>query len=208
MSHVTRYAPDNSWGGGAILVPSTGKQLLQILFETSFQANPTPIYALSSGIHSRYYVDCRMALSYAEARALIGEAIFERIQDLHVDAVGGLELGAYPIAVAVSDAAYKKGLVLRAFVIRKKPKEHGLRKYIEGEVRKGDRVVIVDDVVTSGGSTVDAILKSRDEGAQVVKAIALVDRQEGNGREYIEQQHVAFEALFTLQEFKALLGER
>ena len=192
----------------AALMPSKRTRLLQILLETSFRASPTPIYPLSSGIVSRYYVDCKMALSYPEARELIGELIFEQIQDLDVDAVGGLALGAYPIAVAASDAAHKKGVTLRAFVIRKEPKGHGLKKYIEGEVRKGDRVVIVDDVVTSGDSTIDAILKSRDVGLEIVKVIVLVDRQEANGRENIEQHKVDFEALFTLKEFETLLRDQ
>lgn len=187
---------------------SKREQLLQILFRTSFNANPTPIYRLASGIVSRYYIDCRVAVSYPEARALIGELLFERIQDLHADAVGGLVLGAYPVAIAVSDAAYKKGITLRAFVIRKESKTHGLRKYVEGEVKKGDRVVILDDVITTGNSTIEAIIKSREEELEIVKAIALVDRQEADGKENIEQHHVTFEALFTLQDFKALLGEK
>ncbi|MFQ5656121.1 MAG: orotate phosphoribosyltransferase [Candidatus Methylomirabilales bacterium] len=187
---------------------SKREQLLEILFRTSFNANPTPIYRLASGIVSRYYIDCRVAVSYPEARALIGELLFERIQDLHADAVGGLALGAYPIAIAVSDAAYTKGITLRAFVIRKESKTHGLRRHIEGEVKGGDRVVIVDDVITTGNSTIDAIQKSRDEDLKVVKAIALVDRQEANGKENIEQHQIDFEALFTLQDFKALLGEK
>ena len=186
---------------------SKKKRLLEILFETSFHASPTPRYPLSSGIVSRYYIDCKIAFSYPEARALIGELILERIQDLHVEAVGGLVLGAYPVAIAVSDAAYAKGTVLRAFVVRKEPKTHGMRKYVEGHVNKGDRVVIVDDVITSGSSTIQAILKSREEGLEVVKVIAIVDRQEARGRENIEQHQVPFEALFTLQDFKALVSE-
>src|SRR6185436_19396279 len=90
------------------------------------------------------------------------------------------------------------GKSVRAFVIRKEPKAHGLKKHIEGDVREGDRVLIVDDVITSGKSTIDAISKSRDEGLQVVGAVALVDRQELEGAQSIRECHVPLTALFNL----------
>ncbi len=198
----------NPGGPVSILMPTKDQRLLKLLFDISFLASPILEFPLSSGISSRHYIDCKKALSVPEVRVLVGELIFDRIHHLDVDGVGGLELGAYPIGIAVSDAAYKKGVLLNAFVIRKEPKVHGLKKHIEGRVKKGDRVVIVDDVITTGNSTVQAIRKSREAGLEVMKAIALIDRQELNGRENIEQQGVAFEALFTLEDLIALQPER
>src|SRR5436190_3437698 len=140
------------------------ERLLRILIETkAFQYSQEPIFTLASGAKSSFYVDCRAALSYPEARAIVGELMLARIRPGEADAVGGLLIGAFPIAIAVSDAAYRKGSsLLRVFVVRKEPKEHGLKKLIEGAVSPGDRAVIVDDVITSGKSTIEAIRKSRE----------------------------------------------
>ena len=176
------------------------ERLLQIIVETSFYAKNEPTFPLASGILSRYYIDCKIALSYPEVREHIGQLIFEQIGSDDIDAVGGLALSAYPIAVAVSDTFYREsGKIIRAFVVRKEVKPHGLRKHIEGDVRKGDRVLIVDDVITTGKSTIDAILKSKEEGLQVVRAIALIDRQECNGANDIENCGIPFNALLTLK---------
>lgn len=181
-------------------------ELLSLLSRTSFLANPTPIYPLACGLRSRYYIDCKKGLGYPRVRELVGQALFERIQDVQADAVGGLLIGAYPVAIALSDAAWRKGVNLKVFVIRKEPKDHGLKKYVEGDVQSGARVVIVDDVITSGASTVQAIEKSRDAGFLVVKVLALVDREEAGGREAIEQFAVPFEPLFTLSDFVSLVS--
>lgn len=176
------------------------ERLLQELVNTSFNFSNEPIYPLASGVLSRYYIDCKIALSYPAVRELIGELIFEHVRSNSIDAVGGLALGAYPIAVAVSDAFYRQsGEVVRAFVVRKEAKAHGLKKHIEGDVRKGDKVLIVDDVITSGKSTIDAIVKSREEGLQVMGVVAIVDRQECNGAENIKNYGVPFKALVNLQ---------
>ena len=184
------------------------KRLLQILFEKSFRCSREPVYPLSSGVMSRYYIDCKTTLSYPEARELIGELIFERLGDAaSFDAVGGMAIGAYPLAIIVSDVAYRKaGKSVRAFVVRKEPKKHGLKKHIEGDVQSGDRVLIVEDVITSGKSTVEAIARVREEGLQVVRAIALIDRQELQGKNAVEQCGIPCEALFTLQDLVNLVG--
>jgi orotate phosphoribosyltransferase len=183
-------------------MPSELERLVNILVETkSFKSSPVPIFPLASGTKSPYYIDCKIALSYPEARNLVGQLIYEKVRPLAIDAVGGLVIGAYPIAIAVSDVAYREDRrELRAFVIRKEAKEHGLKKVIEGDVRKGDRVVIVDDVITSGKSTIEAIVKSRNEGLEIVKAIALIDREEQEGKKNIELQGLKFEALLTLRD--------
>lgn len=183
------------------------ERLIQILLETrAFQYSPTPIFTLASGAKSDVYVDCRIALSYPEARRAVGELMLERITSgggAREDSVGGLLIGAFPIAIAVSDAAYRKdGSLVRVFVVRKEPKQHGLKKLVEGAVQAGDRALIVDDVVTSGGSTIEAIRRSREYGLEVARAIAIIDREEQDGRAKIEAEGVAFEALCTLRDLR------
>jgi orotate phosphoribosyltransferase len=184
------------------------ERLIQILIETkAFQFSPTPIFTLASGAKSDVYVDCRIALSYPEARRAVGELMLERTHasgaGAREAAVGGLLIGAFPIAIAVSDAAYRKdGSLIRVFVVRKEPKQHGLKKLIEGAVSPGDHALIVDDVVTSGGSTIEAIRRSREFGLEVTRAVAIIDREEQEGRAKIEAEGVAFEALCTLRDLR------
>jgi orotate phosphoribosyltransferase len=181
------------------------RRFLQILRATSFRSDPEPVFRLASGRVSKYYVDCKQALSYPEARYLIGELIRERVKGDSIDAVGGLEIGAYPIAASVSDAIYREtGASVRAFVVRKEPKSHGIRDLLAGDVRPGDRALIVDDVVTEGGSTVKAIDAARKAGLMVIRAVVLVDRDEAGGRTNIEAAGVTFESLCTLRELVEL----
>jgi orotate phosphoribosyltransferase len=181
------------------------RRLLEILKATSFRSAPEPVFRLASGRVSKYYVDCKQALSYPEARALIADLIRERLKGESIDAIGGLEIGAYPIAASVSDAIYREsGVSARVFVVRKEPKSHGIRDMIAGDVREGDRVLIVDDVVTEGGSTLKAIEASRKASLLVKGVIVLVDRDEAGGRENIEAAGVKFEALCTLKELVEL----
>ncbi len=176
------------------------QKLIHHLLRTSFHYSDVPKYTLASGQLSQYYIDCRFALSYAEVRRLAGEMILNMLGDVKVQAVGGMMIGAYPVAIAVSDAADRKGMQIPTFIVRKEPKVHGMKKYIEGAVEPGMRVLVVDDVVTSGKSTVDAINRCRDEGLRVVKAIALIDRQEQQGRENIEKTGVSFDSILTLKD--------
>jgi len=174
--------------------------LIQHILKTSFHYSDTPKFPLASGQLSQYYIDCRITLSDATFRKLVGELILDCLGKTQIQAVGGMMIGAYPVAIAVSDAADRRGMNLPTFIVRKEPKTHGLKKYIEGAVEKGFRVLVVDDVVTSGKSTVDAINRCRDEGLQVVKAIALIDRQEQQGRENIEKTGVSFDSILTLKD--------
>jgi len=186
---------------------ATRERLVQILINTkAFKWSPTPSFPLASGALSRFYIDCRVGLSYPEAREVVGDLLLERIVP-PVSAVGGLLIGAYPVAIAASDAAYrKKGQVIRVFAIRKEPKDHGMKKLIEGDVSKGDRVVIVDDVITSGGSTIEAIVRSREAGLVVEQAIAIIDREEQRGKARIEEQGVRCDALCTMSDLKLAAG--
>jgi len=187
-------------------VTATREKLLQLLVDTkSFKWSDTPVFPLVSGAMSRFYVDCRLGLSYPEMRQVVGELMLDLVQP-PVDAVGGLLVGAFPIAIAVSDAAFRRGSTLRVFVARKEPKSHGMKKLIEGDVREGDRVIIVDDVITSGKSTIEAIQKSRDAGLEVMQAMAIIDRGEQDGKAKIEAEGVRVDALCTMRQLKDLVG--
>jgi orotate phosphoribosyltransferase len=180
---------------------SARARLRELLRQTSLQVREAPTFRLASGKLSRYYIDCKQALSDPEARSLIGQLIFERLGGVSIDAVGGMEIGAYPIATAVSDAVFQAiGAKVRAFVVRKESKDHGIQGLLAGNVKPGDQALIVDDVVTAGSSTIRAIAGARQAGLIVERAIVLIDREEEDGRKNIEAQTVQFEALLTLSE--------
>ncbi|HKZ57268.1 MAG TPA: orotate phosphoribosyltransferase [Thermodesulfovibrionales bacterium] len=175
------------------------KELINILVSKSLQVAPEPIFKLASGTKSNTYIDCKKTTLTAKGSYLIGTIFFDRISHLNVDAIGGLTLGADPIALAVSQISYNKNHPINAFIVRKEPKGHGLKQEIEGDVRQGDNVIIVDDVITTGGSTIKAIQRAREFGLNIIKVIVLVDRQEG-GKENILDQNVDLEAIMTKQD--------
>ena len=174
-------------------------RLIEIVLERSFQYREDPPFTLVSGRTSPYYFDCKATTLHPEGMYLIGRAGFERIRGLSVRAVGGLTLGADPVAYAISHASFDAGEPVETFIVRKQAKAHGTRRRVEGNVRPGDRVVVVDDVVTTGASTLEAVEAAREAGLVVVKALVLVDRQEG-GRERIEAAGVPLEAILTREE--------
>lgn len=175
------------------------QKLVEIVYKTSYEYREKP-FKLASGSSSNHYVDCKRALSYAEPRLLLGDLMLEVAGDVEFDAVGGLELGAYPIGVAVSDAASRQSREIRSFIIRKTPKSHGMQKLVEGTVFTGDRVLIVDDVITRGESIIKAIHSSRAEGFHVVGVVAIVDREQDNGKFNIEAEGVWVRSIMTLNE--------
>ena len=177
------------------------RQLLTLLKEKSFRYRPDQPFKLASGRDSPYYVDCRPTTFSAEGLALIGEIVFELVKDLGVEAIGGLTLGADPIAHAVALTSFLKGQPLNSFTVRKEPKGHGVGRQVEGDVKPGDKVVIVEDVITTGGSTLKAIAAAQEFGLKVVKVIVLVDREEG-GRQAVEQAVPQVEAVFILSELR------
>ncbi|MDR4509298.1 MAG: orotate phosphoribosyltransferase [Candidatus Brocadiaceae bacterium] len=172
------------------------EDLLKILVEQSFKYSDAEPFKLASGKTSNYYINCKSTTLDSRAMCLIGRVFYHKIKDLGVKAVGGVPLGADPIVAATAFVSAQDGNPLQAFIVRKEQKQYGLMKTIEGNVDEGDKVVIIDDVITTGGSTLEAIDKSRAFGLDVVKAIVLVDRQEG-GRENIEKKGVPLEAIYT-----------
>ena len=182
------------------------RQLATLFWQyEAFKWDPDKGFLLASGETSPYYVDCRALLAHPDARWLVAQLACTAIRDLSFDAVGGLEIGAIPLATAISDYAFatQPSKTYRTFVVRKQAKDHGLGKRIEGAVKPNDRVLIVDDVLTSGGSLLQALDAARDAQLHVTHALVIVDRQEQNGRQKIEAQGVSLLSLLTLEELKA-----
>lgn len=138
-------------------------------------------FTLASGRKSDVYIDARLTTMSPEGLVLIGPLALSTIRRMKwsADSIGGLTLGADPIAYAVSYASFSSPPWLRAFTVRKEPKQHGARRLIEGPFKKGDRVIVLEDVVTTGESAIKAIDAVRDAGGEVVGVMALVDRREG-----------------------------
>ena len=174
-----------------------------MLCEKSFKYSPDPTFKLVSGKLSRFYINCKPTTLNPRGMFLVGHLIFEMVKNLHLNGIGGLTFGADPIAMATAFASELKEKPFKAFSIRKTQKDHGIIKWVEGDMNPGDRVAIIDDVATTGGSTIKAIERAREEGLDVVKAVILVDRQEG-GLENIKQ-HVDAVAVITKDELMAYL---
>jgi orotate phosphoribosyltransferase len=164
-------------------------ELIDMLCRKSFKFSKEPIYKLVSGRMSQFYVNCKPVTLCARGMFLAGHLLFEEIKSDDVTGVGGLTFGADPLAVATAFASELKARPINAFSIRKTRKDHGEIRWIEGDIQPGERVAIIDDVATTGGSTIKAIERARSEGLEVVRAVILVDRQEG-GIDNI-RQHVS-----------------
>jgi orotate phosphoribosyltransferase len=154
-------------------------ELIDLLCAKSFQYSPEPVFKLVSGQMSSFYVNCKPTSLSPRGMFLIGHLVLEALVDEGLKGVGGLTFGADPIAVATAFASELQERPLQAFSIRKEQKDHGIVRWIEGNIAPGDRVAVIDDVATTGGSTIKAIERARSEGVDVVQAVILVDRQEG-----------------------------
>lgn len=174
------------------------QQLLKKLRD-SFVYSEEPIFTLSSGRKSHFYIDCKKVTLDAEGAFLVGQLILDAIRESEVDAIGGMTLGADPIATAASVLSYGGDRQIPAFIVRKEPKAHGNSAYIEGNISREARVVVVDDVLTGGRSTERTTKILEEAGCKVVKVIALVDRKEG-GRERLEALGHTVESLFTVED--------
>ncbi len=190
--------------------PSNAQQLLSLLARTSFRLGQ---FKLSSGGVSDYYVDCRTTTLHAEGGRLTGEAILDLLNEngIQAEAVGGLTLGADPIVSNVATASAWRAIsnpaapLLHGFLVRKAEKAHGTGRRIEGFSREGARVVVVDDVCTTGASTINAIEAAREARMTVAAVVCIVEREEANGRPAVEAaaQGAPFLRLFTANEIRA-----
>ena len=193
-----------------MVILSYAQQLLSLLARTSFRLGQ---FKLSSGATSDYYIDCRTTTLHAEGGRLTGHAILEVLEQngIEAEAVGGLTMGADPIVSNVATASAWRALsnpsapLLHGFLVRKAEKAHGTARRIEGFCRQGARVVIVDDVCTTGASTIAAIEAAREADMMVGAVVCIVEREEANGRPAVESaaQGAPFLRLFTANEVRA-----
>ena len=156
-------------------------------------------FTLASGKESSYYVNSKKAIFHSEVVGLLGDVLWEMTKDLDIAAAGGLEVGAIPMAVALAQTYHRHGRDLEGFFVRKHPKAHGSQERIEGVLKPGMRVAVLDDVLTTGGSAVQAIAEIEKAGAIVVAVVCIVDRLEG-AREAIGTKH-DFRPIFTIRDF-------
>lgn len=172
--------------------------LIRLLAERSAKQGQ---FTLASGKQSTFYIDARLTTMSPEGLSIIGPLGVATIRRIgwHVDAIGGLTLGADPISYAISYASAVSDHPLRAFTVRKEVKAHGTGRLIEGPLRPGDRVVVIEDVITTGDSALRAIEAVRNAKASVSGLMALVDREEG-GRQAIEKAGIAVVSLVTADE--------
>ncbi len=179
-------------------------RLLDLLAEHAYRYDASKPFRLASGEMSAEYVDCKKALALPEGIAALAAVVHPEVL-ASVEAIGGLTMGADPIAISVSQYSHSTSRPVRWFSVRKRPKDHGLRRGIEGLVDSGMAVAIVDDVATTGGSTLEAIAKCREAGLVIKQVLVLVDRRQG-GLENIKAEvgpGIPVKAIFTKDEIHA-----
>jgi orotate phosphoribosyltransferase len=176
-------------------------RLLDIIRKRSFGRGDI---TLASGRKSDFYFNLKPTMLDAEGAALLAELTLDALQGENIDYVGGLEMGAVPLAGAIAQLSFMRGKPIQAFFVRKKPKEHGARLSVEGlapgETLAGKRIVIVEDVTTTGGSAIKAAEAVRDAGGDIVMVFTMVDRQEG-ATEGFQAANLPFRSLYTASEF-------
>jgi orotate phosphoribosyltransferase len=180
------------------------ERLFDILYAKSFIYREDPPFTLVSGRQSFYYFDCKATTLDPEGVYLTGEVMLDAIHPLikqhGIHGIGGLTLGADPISISTAIAAHRRGLALFPLVVRKEAKKHGTQKWIEGGGKEVINVIAIDDVITTGGSTITAIERVRESGLTVSHAAVIIDREEG-GREAIEEKGVRVLSLFKRSDF-------
>jgi orotate phosphoribosyltransferase len=186
------------------------RRLLGHLVRLSYVREAGKSFRLASGRLSDYYIECSLTTTNPHAIPLLGQLVHDLVPPGAV-AVGGPTMGADPIAAAVAYFSAGTSHPLAWFSVRKAAKEHGATRWLEGTARAGDAVVVVEDVITSGGSVVDAVRKCREEGLRVLRAVVLVDREEDGGRARVEtalaEAGADFRALFTRSQLEAAWQE-
>ncbi len=176
------------------------EKLKEMIKKKALKVADKPIFKLSSGKMSTYYMDLRTITLDPEGGYIIGNLIFEMVKDKNPDAIGGLTLGADPISYATSMISYINKQPIKPFVVRKEPKGHGTGKQIEGNVQPREKVFIVEDVVTTAGSSLKAAKIAKDFGLEILGIIAIIDREEG-GEENIKKEGFEFFPIFKISEF-------
>jgi orotate phosphoribosyltransferase len=182
------------------------RRLAEIVLERAFKYRDNPPFTLASGRTSPYYFNCKPVTFDPEGMNLIGHILFTMLEGSGVTAAGGLTLGADPLANALAVISFQRGNPIKAFTVRKEAKGHGTKSRIEGAAKPGEKVAILDDVITTGGSTITAIEGARAEGLIVDRVIALIDREEG-GRENILKLVGRVDAVFKRTDIMALYGK-
>jgi orotate phosphoribosyltransferase len=177
------------------------RELFELIKRLSFKKGD---FTLASGQKSNYYIDCRLTTLDGRGSYLIGNLLYKELENLHIDAVGGMSMGADPIVSSITYHSAAAGNPLQGFLVRKEAKGHGAGKQVEGHLAPWMRIVLVEDVVTTGGSTLKAIEAIRREcpSVQIVKILSLVDRNAG-GKEAFSRLQIPYQALFEVQAFLA-----
>ncbi|MEQ8212106.1 MAG: orotate phosphoribosyltransferase [Lacipirellulaceae bacterium] len=173
------------------------QQLIELVRDRALQFGE---FTLASGKKASYYLDCRKAVLTAEGSRLVGAGMLELMGDDLPPLVGGMAIGADPITAAILTLAGVKGTPLRGIMVRKESKQHGTGKFVEGPYESGEEVVIVEDVVTTGGSSLLAIERCEAVGLKVSRVLAIVDRMEG-GREAFAAKGYELTTLLTIEDF-------
>ncbi|MDR2695509.1 MAG: orotate phosphoribosyltransferase [Deltaproteobacteria bacterium] len=178
------------------------RRLAKLLLEKSYREGE---FTLSSGQKTTYYFDCRQSALHPEGAWLIGNLFAGMVRDIPATAVCGMTLGADPLVTATSIAALQQGRFLAGLLVRKEPKGHGARQYIEGlaNVAKGDRVIVLEDVVTSGSSVLKACQRAQEAGLTIAAVCAILDREEG-GCNALNAAGFELQSLFTRSQLVAL----
>ncbi len=170
----------------------------------AFKWNAQEGFRLASGKISPFYIDCRIVLAHPHSRHLVAQLAYDLLKSLEFTFIGGLEIGAIPLATCISDYGYMATpkREWQTFVVRKQPKDHGLGKLIEGSIHPGERALVVDDVLTTGGSLLKAAESARVHGLQVTHGLVIVDRSEDEGKPNLAQMGIQLLPLLTLDDLK------
>ena len=181
--------------------PSASPAIRDLVDMIATRALKRGTFRLASGREASFYLDAKQVVLDARGSMLVGRAILDRLRALGPlpDAVGGMSIGADPITSAVVTMAGVENLPLKGFLVRKEPKDHGTKRYIEGPVEPGQRVVIVEDVVTTAGSSLVAIDRALEFGLVVDRVIVVIDRLAG-GREALAARGIPLDALVTIRD--------